>query len=125
MIALLLTGLLATSPRPDIALQDSMEPPTASRGVAGVCVRWDRGRRSRLAEAVVVQSSGNAELDARITRDAPRLDWSLEEPDYRGQWIGLWMAVGGATSPPETTPLPDCSAQRDQSWVPAPAAPAN
>ena len=71
---------------------------------------------------MIVKSSGNEALDRRIREAIPNMDWPVGEDNYRGQWIGIWMAVGGATTPDETVPLPDCSAQRDHSWAPAPAA---
>lgn len=118
MIALMMAGLLA-APTPAAAPQDAPAA-TANRGVAGVCIRWDRLRRSRVAEAVIVKSTGNAALDERLTDQIPRMDWPVGVDDYRGQWVGIWMAVGGAENPPESEPLPDCSSQRDRSWAPAP-----
>ena len=119
MIALLFAGLLAAAPTTEPAPQ-AAEAATATRGVAGVCIRWDRRRRSRVAEAVIVKSSGNDALDRRIREAIPNMDWPVGVDDYRGQWIGIWMAVGGAENPPESEPLPDCSGQRDRSWAPAP-----
>lgn len=121
MIAFLFAGMLAAAPVSDASTAQDAPRATATRGVAGVCLRWDRQRRSRVAEAVIVQSSGNAALDARISTAVPQMDWPVGEDNYRGQWIGVWMAVGGAASPPDTTPLPDCSSQHDRSWAPAPA----
>ena len=118
MIEILFAGLLATAsaPAPTLAPQDSM---TSRRGVAGICIRWDRSRPSRVAEAIIVRSTGNSALDRRIANAIPEMDWPVGVDDYRGQWLGIWMAVGGADSPPATEPLPDCSGQTDRSWVPA------
>jgi|SRR5215217_4183913 len=115
MIALLFAGLLtASAPAP----QDAPAA-TAQRGVPGVCIRWAQRRSGKVAEAVVVQSSGNAALDERVARAIPTMDWAVGVDDYRGQWVGIWMAVGGAPAPDETAPLPDCSTLRDHSWAPA------
>jgi hypothetical protein len=118
MIALMLAGLLTASTP---ALQDAPAA-TAQRGVPGICIRWEQRRRNRVAEAVIVQTSGNPALDDRVARAIPTMDWAVGVDDYRGQWVGIWMAVGGAPSPDESVPLPDCSALPDHSWAPAPAA---
>lgn len=119
MIAILFAGMLATAaaPTPTPVLQDAA---TSRRGVAGLCIRWERRRPSRVAEAVIVRSSGNPALDRRISNAIPEMDWPIGVDDYRGQWLGIWMAVGGADSPPATEPLPDCTGQTDRSWAPAP-----
>ena len=74
-----------------------------------------------MAEAIIVRSTGNRALDRRISEAVPQMEWPTDMDDYRGQSLGIWMAVGGAESPPETEPLPDCSEQRDRSWAPPPA----
>jgi hypothetical protein len=89
------------------------------RGAPGVCIRWEANRPNRVAEARVVQSSGNAELDRRVRERIPSMDWPIGVDDYRGQWVGVWLAVGGATTP--EGPLPDCSGLPDRSWPAAPA----
>lgn len=119
MIAFLFAGLLTATPVSDTAVQDAPHA-TATRGVAGVCVRWDRTRPSRAAEAVVVRSTGNARLDRRMQETIPQWDWPTAVDDYRGQWVGIWLAVGGAEPVGGDTPLPDCSSLRDRSWAPAP-----
>lgn len=120
MIAFLFAGLLMAAPVSDTAIvQDAPQAATATRGAPGVCVRWARARSVRVTEAVVVRSSGNAALDRRVTESIPQMDWPVGVDDYRGQWVGLWMAVGGAATP--DGPLPDCSALRDRSWAPLPA----
>jgi len=122
MIALMFAGLLTAAPASDTALlQDAPEAVTATRGVAGVCVRWDRRRPSKAAEAVVVNTTGNGRLDRRLQDTIPQWDWPTAVDDYRGQWIGMWLAVGGAAAPAADTPLPDCSSLRDRSWAPPPA----
>jgi len=119
MIAILTAGILAMAPAP-------VPPPmpqasmNGRRGVAGICIRWDRENPSRVAEAVIVRSTGYSALDRRLASAIPDMDWPIGVDDYRGQWLGIWMAVGGAESPPATEPLPDCSSQTDRSWAPAP-----
>ncbi|GAA0642641.1 hypothetical protein [Brevundimonas lenta] len=120
MFAMLFAGLLATTPASAPAPQAAAEPATATRGAAGVCIRWSRNRQSRVAEAVIAKSSGNADFDSMITRTIPSWDWPVGVDNYRGEWVGIWMALGGAQSPNE--PLPDCSHLRDRAWAPAPAA---
>ena len=117
MIVLLLASLLTTA-TPDAAPQDRPAA-SATRGVAGVCIRWERRRRSRVAEAVIVRSTGNASLDERIAEAIPAMDWPVGVDDYRGQWVGIWMAVGGAEAPGDDAPLPECSSLQDHSWAPA------
>jgi hypothetical protein len=124
MITLLFAGLLATTSSSGPIFMPQEAAATDRRGVAGVCIRWDRRRPSRVAEAIIVRSTGNARLDRRISDAIPEMDWPTGVDDYRGQWLGIWMAVGGAEAPPATDPLPDCSGQTDRSWEPAPEAPA-
>ena len=119
MIAFLFTGLLMAMPASGATSPQDAPQATATRGAPGVCVRWASARSARVAEAVVVRSSGNAALDRRVTDASPDMDWPVGVDDYRGQWVGLWMAVGGAATP--DGPLPDCSALRDRSWAPPPA----
>ena len=120
MIAILSAALLATATTQAPPLTATQEAATDSRGVAGLCIRWGRGRPSRVAQAVIVRSTGNRALDRRISDAIPMMDWPTGVDNYRGQWLGIWMAVGGAESPPATEPLPDCSGQRDRSWAPPP-----
>jgi hypothetical protein len=79
-----------------------------------------RLRRPR-SVACLAFASGNAALDERVARLVPEMDWSVGVDDYRGQWVGVWMAVGGAAAFDESVPLPDCSALQDRSWAPPPA----
>ena len=120
MIAILSAALLATATTQAPPLTATQEAATDSRGVAGLCIRWGRGRPSRVAQAVIVRSTGNRALDRRISDAIPMMDWPTGVDNYRGQWMGIWLAVGGAESPPATEPLPDCSGQRDRSWAPPP-----
>lgn len=122
MIAILFAGLLATTATPAPTLT-TQEAATARRGVAGVCIRWSQRRPSRVAQAIIVRSTGNTTLDRTISNAIPEMDWPVGVDDYRGQWVGIWMAVGGAESPAATEPLPDCSGQRDRSWAPPPETP--
>jgi len=123
MITILFAGLLATAAAPAPPLM-TQQAATARRGVAGLCIRWNQRRPSRVAEAIIVRSTGNTTLDRSISNAIPEMDWPVGVDDYRGQWVGIWMAVGGAEGPVATDPLPDCSSQRDRSWAPAPATPA-
>lgn len=116
MIALTFAALLAASP---VATPAQEPAATATRGAPGICIRWARANSTRVSEAVVVQSSGNRALDRRVSESIPRMDWPVGVDNYRGQWVGIWMAVGGAPTP--EGPLPDCSSLRDRSWAPAPA----
>jgi hypothetical protein len=117
MIALMLAGLLAAGPAAPVSAQEPAA--TATRGAAGVCIRWGRPNSRRVTEAVVVRSSGNTALDRSVAEAIPNMDWPVGVDGYRGQWIGIWMAVGNAATP--DGPLPDCSALQDRSWTPAPA----
>lgn len=116
MITLMLAGLLTAMPAP---AQVPGPSASAMRGAPGVCIRWEARRPNRVAEARIVQSSGNAELDRRVRERIPSMDWPIGVDDYRGQWVGVWLAVGGATAP--EGPLPDCSGLPDRSWPAAPA----
>ncbi|WP_291836467.1 hypothetical protein [Brevundimonas sp.] len=116
MIALMLAGLLAAASPSSASAQEPTA--TATRGAPGICIRWARNRSARVAEARVVRSSGNVALDRRLAEAVPQMDWPVGVDDYRGQWVGIWMAVGGASTP--EGPLPDCSSLPDRSWTPAP-----
>jgi hypothetical protein len=57
MIALLLATTLTATPAAEAAVQSAPEAATATRGVAGVCIRWSRPNSTRVGEAVIVQAS--------------------------------------------------------------------
>jgi hypothetical protein len=87
-------------------------PQVAGKGVVGVCVRWGDDAH-HLAEAVVVDSSGDATLDQAVPETLRSMTW--DKPDgYAGQWLGLSVGVSGA-QPADT--LPDCDGLDDASAV--------
>ena len=77
----------------------------AAGGTAGVCVRWGEDR-DHVAQAVVVQSTGNPQLDDVIANSVKAMDWPAPGENYAGQWIGVSLSVGGAA--PIST-LPNCA----------------
>jgi hypothetical protein len=82
----------------------------AAQSVVGVCVRWGDDAH-HLADAVVVDSSGNALLDEAIPRTLRSMAW--DKPDgYNGAWLGLSIGVDGAKP---SDKLPDCGALGDAS----------
>ena len=72
-------------------------------GTAGVCIRWDGPQH--IADAVVVQSSGNPILDASLPATIKAMAWQRPEPPYNGGWMGVTFAVSGS---PSEMPLPNC-----------------
>jgi hypothetical protein len=85
-------------------------PKAAGKGVVGVCVRWGDDAH-HLAEAVVVDSSGDVNLDQAVPETLRSMTW--DKPDgYDGQWLGLSVGVSGA-KPADT--LPDCDGLGDVS----------
>ena len=77
-------------------------------GSAGVCIRWAEDPH-HVADAVVVQSSGNRALDAALPASIVAMDWPAPTgEDYAGEWIGIRMTIGSAPAADEP-PLPDCS----------------
>lgn len=75
-------------------------------GAAGVCVRWADDPH-HVAEAVVVNSSGNPTLDAALPESIEAMTWPAPtSPDYAGEWVGIRIAVGGS---PSGGVQPDCS----------------
>jgi hypothetical protein len=101
--------LAAGTPAPAAADDDA-----DLRGTAGVCIRWGADPH-RVEEAVVVVSSGNPTLDAALPPTILNMPWERPaSPGYRGEWIGIVMAVAGA---PANIPLPKC----DTLPQPAPA----
>ncbi len=93
--------------------------PQAPAGVVGLCVRWGVDP-SRIADAVIVDSSGDARVDdmaSAAVRSAP-----IPRPaDDTGGWRAMSMGFGGVEPP--TSP-PDCDSLRDVSGEPAAASPA-
>jgi hypothetical protein len=87
-------------------------PQATGKGVVGVCVRWGDDAH-HLAEAVVVDSSGDATLDQVVPETLRGMTW--DKPDgYAGQWLGLSVGVDGA-KPADT--LPDCDGLDDAAAV--------
>lgn len=74
-------------------------------GTAGVCVRWGEDQE-HVAQAVVVQSSGNPQLDEMIASSVKTMAWPAPGDGYKGEWIGVSLSVGGAA--PIST-LPNCA----------------
>ena len=74
-------------------------------GTAGVCVRWGEDQE-HVAQAVVVESTGNAQLDEMIASSVKTMKWPSPGEGYKGEWIGVSLAVGGAA--PIST-LPNCA----------------
>ncbi|MDQ0466879.1 hypothetical protein QO010_004676 [Caulobacter ginsengisoli] len=74
-------------------------------GTAGVCIRWGEDR-DHVAQAVVVQSTGNVQLDEVIASSVKTMNWPAPGEGYAGQWVGVSLSVGGA--PPIST-LPNCA----------------
>ena len=110
MIALMFAGLLTTVPVQEMPHAAAPSDP----GVVGVCIRWDQRRLNRTAEAQVVVSSGNRKLDNDVRRWVGHQDWPSEEAANHGQWMGIYLATGGAVAPADARP--DCSALPDHSW---------
>jgi hypothetical protein len=74
-------------------------------GTAGVCVRWGEDR-DHVAQAVVVQSTGNTQLDEVIATSVKTMNWPAPAEGYAGQWIGVSLSVGGAAP---ISSLPNCA----------------
>lgn len=117
MIALMFAGLLTTAPMQEMPQAAAPSDP----GVVGVCIRWERRNLNRVAETRVVVSSGNRQLDNNVRRWVGKQDWPIEDNASHGQWMGVYLATGGAVAPADARP--DCSALPDHSW-PAETAPA-
>lgn len=116
MIALMFAGLLTAAPMQEMPQAAAPSDP----GVVGLCIRWEPRNLNRVAEARVVVSSGNRQLDNNVRRWAGKQDWPIEDNASHGQWMGVYLASGGAVAPAGA--LPDCSALPDHSWPAAPAA---
>ncbi len=89
------------SPQDGVLLQPTPEEQLI--GAVDVCVRWGADP-AHLSDVVMVNSSGDKDLDAKIPdmiRDIP-----YPRPDGdAGQWFGLSLSFGAAE--PHKT-LPDC-----------------
>jgi hypothetical protein len=72
-------------------------------GAIGVCVRWSGVERSHVSDVVIVESSGDAKVDAEAPGMIRSIPWPIPE-GYRGEWMGLGLSFTGA--PPRAEP--DC-----------------
>jgi hypothetical protein len=73
-------------------------------GAVGVCVRWGEADGSHVSDVVIVESSGDAKIDA----EAPAMIRSIPWPTpmgYQGEWMGLSVSFTGA---PPRAAEPDC-----------------
>jgi hypothetical protein len=77
----------------------------AQKGSVGVCVRWTDEDAHHVADAVVVDPSGDPVLDAAIGPTVEGLSWDKPE-SYDGGWVGVRISVGDKAS---ADPLPDCT----------------
>jgi hypothetical protein len=82
---------------------EAAAPEAANGGVVGVCVRWGSDDH-HLADAVVVEPSGDAALDTTVPNTLRAMDWDKPE-GYAGEWLGLSVGVDGAK--PKAV-LPSC-----------------
>jgi hypothetical protein len=98
---LLLASAPSSAPAQGVALRG------VHRGVVGVCVRWGADPR-HVAEAVVAVHSGNATIDGAVPEAVRAMDWPVPR-NYRGQWAGYWVTVGGAQNLPVSDSYPACS----------------
>ena len=98
---MMFVALSAAALQPAVSTQDDAD----LRGTAGVCIRW-ADDPDHVADAVVVVGSGNAELDQAMPPS--NMKWKRHSsPNYKGEWIGVWMAVN---EPGSNRPLPRCNA---------------
>jgi hypothetical protein len=74
---------------PPIILRDPNRDP---RGTVGLCIRWGKDSK-HVADAVVVVSSGDEDLDQGIAGMVRRMEWD-RPARYHHEWIGINMAVG-------------------------------
>lgn len=74
-------------------------------GTAGVCVRWGDDPH-HVSQAVVVQSSGDPQLDEMIASSVRTMNWPAPGEGYKGEWIGVSLSVGGAAP---ISSLPNCA----------------
>jgi len=64
-------------------------------GAVGVCVRWSGEDRSHVSDVVIVESSGDAKIDAEAPGMIRSIPWPVPE-GYRGEWMGLSLSFTGA-----------------------------
>jgi hypothetical protein len=112
-LALMIAGSAVAAP----ATAAPAEAPPV--GVVGLCVRWGVDPL-RIADAIVVESSGNLEVDA-LASAAVRSAAIPKPEDDTGGWRALSMGFGGVEPPASP---PDCGSLQDVSAEPATPAPA-
>jgi hypothetical protein len=64
-------------------------------GAVGVCVRWRGEDRGHVSDVVIVESSGDAKIDAEAPGMIRSIPWPVPE-GYRGEWMGLSLSFTGA-----------------------------
>lgn len=81
-------------------------------GVAGVCIRWGGDDLLHPLEAVVVDPSGDASLDAGLPAAIIKMRWPAPGGYEGGKWMAAIMAVSGTA---DTAPKPNCDSLPDKS----------
>lgn len=97
--------LAASAAVPAFAADAPVASAAPALNPAGVCVRWGDDKE-HVSQAVVVESTGNVQVDEMIATSVKAMKWPAPGEGYRGEWIGVSLAVGGA-SPINT--LPNCA----------------
>ncbi len=97
--------LLTVSTAAPAFAADAPSQSGAALSPAGVCVRWGDDKE-HVSQAVVVESTGNAQVDEMIATSVKTMKWPAPSEGYNGQWVGVSLAVGGAE--PIST-LPNCA----------------
>lgn len=82
---------------------------TAANSV-GVCVRWGVDDR-HIEDAVVVEPSGDVQLDRSIPASLRAMAWARPAGD-QGQWVGVSIALNGGNA---EGLRPDCAGLPTQS----------
>ncbi len=75
-------------------------------GTAGICVRWGDDPK-HVAEAKVVNSTGNAELDTAIMNMVRGMEWDRPSAPFDHAWMGTNVSIGEKT--PGGLTLPNCN----------------
>ena len=77
--------------------------------IVGVCLRWGADP-DHVEEAVVVAPSGHEPLDRGMPESIRRMDWPKPSGEsYRGEWVGIWLAIGDVSRAEMPREFPDCS----------------
>lgn len=93
---------------PAAAQQRPSEEDVSFRGTVGVCVRWGVDPH-HVADAIVVTSSGNAQLDEKAPDTVREMHWDRPTDGYHGEWVGITLQVAGSDM---TLPAPQCDEKR-------------